>query len=80
MAAVLLMPRFLVNQTMEVFRGSSPIPVYGTHVMCREDKLSIQKMADCMGVTFTALLIRLRSLGLLQYRPISEYIETEMVF
>lgn len=80
MTAVLLMPVFLVRQTMEAFRDGKTIPVYGTHVMCREDKLSIQKMADSMGVTFTALLIRLRSLGLLQYRPISEYIEIEMVF
>lgn len=80
MAAVLLMPKFLVQQTLQAFRKGKPLLVYGHHVMRGADKLSVQKMADSMGVTFTALLIRLRSLGLTEYRPISEYLETEMAF
>ena len=80
MAAVLLMPKFLVRQTMQAFCNGERLPVYGHHVMRRADKLSVQKMADSMGVTFTALLIRLRSLGLIEYRQISEYLETEMSF
>lgn len=80
MAAVLLMPKFLARQTMQAFCNGERLPVYGHHVMRRADKLSVQKMADSMGVTFTALLIRLRSLGLIEYRQISEYLETEMSF
>ena len=39
-----------------------------------------QNMADRMGVSFTALLIRLRELRFVEYRSISEYLESEMSF
>ena len=80
LASVLLMPRPMVEQVLFEFRESRPIPLFGSCVIRGEDKLSIQKMADCMGVTFTALLNRLKTLGRIEYRDISEYIETEMQF
>ena len=42
------------------------------------DKLRIKQMANTMGVSFSAFLIRLRELGCLCYRPLSEYITEEM--
>ena len=42
------------------------------------DKLRIKQMANAMGVSFSAFLIRLRELGCLCYRPLSEYITEEM--
>ena len=80
LASVLLMPRFLVEQTICDFRNGEFVRLYGRNVMCREDKLSVQKMADCLGVSFSALRIRLKELGFIDYRDISEYFATEMSF
>lgn len=80
LASVLLMPQFLVAQTIEEGRQGQKVPLYGSTALKSKDKLSVQNMADKMGVTFTALLIRLRELCFIEHRSISEYIETVMVF
>lgn len=80
LASVLLMPRFLVVQAMKEERQGAQVPIYGSTVLRSGDKLSIQNMADRMGVSFTTLLIRLRELRFIEYRCISEYLESEMAF
>ncbi len=80
MGAALLMPRFMVRNVADLHNCIEPIPVYGDSVLRAADKLRIKKMADTMGVSFSAFLIRLRELGYLQYRPISEYITLELGF
>ncbi|MCD8100407.1 MAG: ImmA/IrrE family metallo-endopeptidase [Oscillospiraceae bacterium] len=80
LASVLLMPRFMVEQTLQSFRQGQPIRRYGGTVMSRDDKLSVQKMADSIGASFSAFLIRLKELGFIEYRDISEYIAKEMAF
>ena len=54
------------------------IPVYGDSVLRTADKRLIRQMANTMGVSFSAFLIRLRELGCLCYRPLAEYITEEM--
>ena len=56
------------------------ILVYGSGVLTSRDKVTVQTMANALGVSFSALLNRLRELGRLEYRDISEYIESEMRF
>lgn len=80
LASVLLMPEFLVIRTLCNFRDGTFVRLYGDNVMSSEDKLSVQKMADCLGVSFSALRIRLKELGLVDYRDMSEYFATEMAF
>lgn len=80
LASILLMPRFLMDQTLAGHTGGRPIPVYGSGVLTSRDKVTVQTMANAMGVSFSALLNRLRELGRLDYRDISEYIESEMRF
>lgn len=80
MASVLLMPQFLMRKVMKKFCGEQPIFLYGNAVLRSEDKLTIQNMANCVGVTFTAFLIRLKELNLMERRGMSEYIEREMTF
>lgn len=80
MASVLLMPRFLVYHTIKAFRDGTPVAIYGNSVLRSEDKISLQKMADSMGVSFSAFMTRLRRLQLLDFRPMSEYIDMEMTF
>ena len=78
MGAALLMPRFMVRNVAEVFGVPNGIPIYGDNILRAADHLLIQEMANAMGASFTAFLIRLRELGLLQRHDISEYITHEM--
>ncbi len=78
MGAALLMPRFMVRNAAAMHGFSEGIPVFGDSVMRTTDKLRIKQMANTMGVSFSAFLIRLRELGCLCYRPLAEYITEEM--
>ena len=78
MGAALLMPRFMVRNVVAMHGFSEGIPVFGDSVMRTTDKLRIKQMANTMGVSFSAFLIRLRELGCLCYRPLAEYITEEM--
>ena len=74
---MLLMPRFLVDRSLDEFADGKPIPLYGSNVFDPSDKLVLQRMADAMGVSYTALVIRLRGLGLLERHDLSEYVEKQ---
>ena len=80
LASILLMPRFLIGQTLNEHTNGRPMPVYGNGVLTSRDKVTMQTMANSLGVSFSALMNRLRALELLDYRDISEYIDKEMVF
>jgi len=78
MGAALLMPRFMVRNVAAMHGCTDRIPVYGDSILRTADKLRIKQMANAMGVSFSAFLIRLRELGCLCYRPLAEYITEEM--
>ena len=78
MGAALLMPRFMVWNVTEAFGVPNGIPIYGDSILRVADHLLVQEMANAMGASFVAFLIRLRELGLLQRHYISEYITDEM--
>lgn len=78
MGAALLMPKFMVHNVVAMHRCTGCIPVFGDSVLKASDKLLIKRMANTMGVSFSAFFIRLRELGYLCYRPLSEYITDEM--
>ena len=80
LASVLLMPRFLTERTLAEHTGGTPIRVYGNGVLTSRDKVTVQTMANSLGVSFSALLNRLRVLDCLEYRDIAEYIDMEMNF
>lgn len=80
LASILLMPRFLMERTLAGHTGGRPIPVYGNGVLASRDKVTVQTMANALGVSFSALLNRLRELGRLDCRDISEYLDREMRF
>ena len=60
------------------FHKGTPVSVYGDNVIPGEDKKTIHKMAACLGVSYTALLIRLKELRLLDYRPLHEYVDARL--
>lgn len=74
LAAALLMPRFMVREVLGRFGVFWLIPIYGDNLLRLEDKLLVQKMARAMGVSYTAFLIRLKELSLMERHDISEYI------
>lgn len=78
LAAALLMPRFMVRNILSRFAGRDLIPIYGDSLLRLEDKLLVRKMADIMGVSYTAFLIRLKELNLLERHDVSEYIVREI--
>lgn len=75
MAACLLMPKFIVEKAMRKYYRNKPIKVYGNNIFAPEDKVKLRKMADDIGVSFSALTIRLKNLNFFDYHETSEYID-----
>lgn len=78
LGAAILMPLFLVEKALRKYNDSHPLVVYDGGVFAERDKLCAQRMADQLGVSFTAFINRLRELRLLDCRPIEEYIEKNL--
>lgn len=78
MAASLLMPRFLVENAMNRFMNSVPIKIYGDTTFTAGGKAAIRNMANYLGVSYTALVIRLTHLNMLEKHDICEYISQEL--
>ena len=75
LAAVILMLEDTVKQALLDFHNGLPVKVYGENVVHGDDKKVIHRMAANMGVSYTALFIRLKELGLFESRPLSEYVD-----
>ena len=54
------------------------IRVYGNSVVSKDDRARLDRIAERIGVSYTALMIRLRQFCLLDYRPLCEY--TDRIF
>lgn len=80
LGAAVLMPMFLVEKTLKKYNNGRPLRVYDGGVFAEEDKLNAQRMADCLGVSFSAFINRLRELRLLDCYPIEKYIENTLRF
>lgn len=74
MAASLLMPRFLMQAGFEKYANSKAIAVYGGTLFAPDDKKRIKDLSNNLGVSFTSLVIRLRTLNMLEYHNTEEYI------
>lgn len=79
LAAALLMPRFIVAQALADYNNGEPVTVYGNYVYSPEVRVVIQKIAAQIGVSPTALSIRLKQLDMINNRPLSEYIENSLL-
>lgn len=78
MSAALLMPRCVLDRVLQRFHDGKPFPLYGSSILCTEDKITIQNMADVIGVSFQALFYRLRGFKLFELHDLSEYIEKNL--
>jgi Zn-dependent peptidase ImmA (M78 family) len=75
-AACFLMPGFLVARVLKRCNESRKVILYDTGILSQDQKLMIQKMADTMGVSYTAFFNRLAELDLFERRPVEEYLHT----
>lgn len=78
LGAAILMPRFMVVETLKKHNNGKPLRCYDGNVFASEDRKKALKMADCLVVSFAAFVNRLRELNLLDYHPIGEYIYASM--
>ena len=74
----LLMPCFVMINTLKQFNGGRRLPVYGENIFHPREKAILNKMANALQVSYTALVIRLRALGMLKRHNVSEYIQKEL--
>ena len=77
MAASLLMPIAFIERTKRKFYKSKNITIYGDNVFSSTDKVKLHQMANELKVSYTALVIRLRTLELVEVHDISEYLSKE---
>ena len=75
-AACLLMPRFLVERVLKRHNDSRKVILYENGILSQDQKILIQKMADTLGVSYTAFFYRLTELSLFDKRPVEEYLHT----
>ena len=78
LGSVFLMPRFILKRVMKKYGCEECLNVYGWNVFAPEDKIKLRKIADCMGVSYQALVIRLKTLGWLIPHDLTEYLEKDL--
>ena len=77
-AACFLMPAFLVARVLKRHNNSKKVILYDDGILSQDQKLLIQKMADTLGVSFTAFHTRLSELDLFERRPVEEYLHERL--
>ncbi len=73
-AAAVLMPRFLLDKALKTYNNGEYITIYGSYLIKAADKLVIQKIANRLGVSYTALLNRFKSLKMYTPRDAYEFL------
>ncbi len=77
LGAAILMPLFLVEKAQSKYYNGQRIICY-EGVFAQKEKLAIQKMANTLGVNYTAMVNRLKELNLLDFHPVSEYLQNDL--
>lgn len=80
LGAAIIMPGFLIARALKKYNHAQKLRYYDGGVLAPEDKLTTQRMADSLGVSYSAFLNRLKELSLLERRPLAEYITGELQF
>lgn len=74
MAALLLMPKPLLESALHRNARRKRIPIYGECVLLPNTKPAVNAMADELGVSFSALLIQLKKYNMVEHHDIQEYV------
>lgn len=73
-AALLLMPKSLVQNVLRRHTRLDRIPIYGECVLHPSIKPAVNAMASELGVSFSALLIQLKKYNMVERHDIQEYV------
>lgn len=79
LAAELLMPVHLVGKIMSDLGYPGRVPIYPDNKLLFPERRLLHNAADFLGVSKTALLIRLKQLNLLEYHSREEYLKAEEI-
>lgn len=79
-AACFLMPGFLVARVLKRHNKEKKVIVYDNGILSQDQKILIQKMADTLGVSYTAFYHRLGELDMFDRRPIEEYLHSGLCY
>ena len=78
LGAAVLMPLFLVKKMLKRHNNGNKVICYDGGVFSQSQKVAIQKIANDLGVSYSALINRLRELEKLEMHPIDEYITEKL--
>ena len=73
LGAAILMPPFLVEKARKRYHGEGRFVSY-EGLVPQGEKLAVRKTADALGVSYSAMVNRLRELDLWEIRPAEEYL------
>lgn len=73
LGAVLLMPAELIKHCLYTFGCTDKLTVYGMDRLYGKDFIAACNICTFLGVSFSAFMIRLKELNLLDIKPASEY-------
>ncbi len=79
-AAAVLMPRFLLDKVLKTYNNGEYISIYGSHLIKESDKIVIQKIANRLGVSYSALLNRFKSLNMFNVKEADEFLGQLTIF
>ncbi|MDO4460186.1 MAG: ImmA/IrrE family metallo-endopeptidase [Clostridia bacterium] len=79
LASAILMPKFFMKRLLDEMNSGNPIIIYGTTTTDIETKCILIKMSELIGVSYTALLIRLKELYMVEYHDFSEYFSSSSI-
>lgn len=78
LAAAILMPKANVKKAIHKYADGRNFTIYGTSIMLPEDKIRMQMVANGIGVSFTALKIKLDQLGYIDKKSIDDLIQSDL--
>lgn len=78
LGAALLMPKFAVKKNISKTINNAPLTLYGKTYIDRADKQKIRLMAEKANVSYTSLLIRMKSLNLFREGNLGDYLLNEL--
>ena len=75
LGAALIMPRRLIDECMFRLGCREKLTIYGRDSLDFSGRQFIENMKNFFGVSKTSIIIRLKQLGYVEYKPIQEYYE-----
>ena len=77
LAAALIMPKFNIDKAMERYADNKKFTIYGRSIILPDEKIRMQIMANGIGVSFSALRLRLMELNYVEYKTFDDLVKQD---